>query len=245
MLKITDDAAHNALVLEPSGALTRGDFEEAARRFDARAAAGEAPNLVIHAKGFPGWADFGAMTEHFRFVRAHEDRVAKIALVSDSAVLEIGPRIARQFMSAEVRRFPADEMAAALTWVAKHEPAAPSVTLIEGLPDDVVGISVGGTVRARDYAETIEPLIEAKLKTHDRIKCLYRIGPEFESFTAGAAWSDARLGLTHLTSFRKIALVTDVGWIAQATRLFAPMIPGEVQVFADAELADAKAWIAA
>ena len=49
----------------------------------------------------------------------------------------------------------------------------------------------------------------------------------------------------HLRDFEKVALVSDITWIRHAVRLFAPLIPGHVHVFGDAELAEAKAWIAA
>ena len=78
-----------------------------------------------------------------------------------------------------------------------------------------------------------------------KIKILYRIGPEFESFTAGALWSDTRLGTANLTRFSKVALVTDIPWMRGAVRVFAPIVPAEVRVFGDKELDAAKAWIAA
>ena len=117
--------------------------------------------------------------------------------------------------------------------------------LMEGLPDDTIGISVRGVIDAGDYAETIVPAIEAKLARHDKIKMLYGIGPEFEAFTAGALWSDTRLGVTNLTRFSKVAVVTDIAWMRGALRIFAPLVPAEVHVFRDAELDEAKAWIAA
>jgi hypothetical protein len=40
------------------------------------------------------------------------------------------------------------------------------------------------------------------------------------------------------------AIVTDIHWMARATRLFAWMIPGEVSVFPLGELERAKAWVA-
>jgi len=40
------------------------------------------------------------------------------------------------------------------------------------------------------------------------------------------------------------AIVTDMKWMARATRLFAWMIPGEACVFPLAELEQAKAWVA-
>lgn len=115
---------------------------------------------------------------------------------------------------------------------------------MEGLPNDVIGVSVRGALSARDYTEIIAPLIERKLGAHKQIKCLFRVGPEFESMTPGAVWSDARIGVTHFSSFSKIALVSDLDWMRHATRLFAPIIPAQVHVFDDDDLDEAKARIA-
>jgi hypothetical protein len=51
--------------------------------------------------------------------------------------------------------------------------------------------------------------------------------------------------MMHLTQFSRIAVVSDLEWIRHAMRVFAPLIPGEVHVFADAELDKAKTWITA
>lgn len=244
MLKITDDAAHRALILEPSGPLAEADFAALAARFEARAAAGPV-NLVINAAAFPGWTDFAAFASHLGFIRDHQRRVEKIALVSDSRLLDLAPRVADLVLAADIRHFPADALAAALAWAAEPEPERGGVEVIPGLPDDVLGLSAHGEVTARDYAETIRPLIEARLKAHPKLKLIYRLGPDFASYSAGAIWSDARLGFTHFSDFSKVAVVTDVGWIAGAVRIFAPLIPGEIQVFPDAEFANAKAWLSA
>jgi hypothetical protein len=120
MMTITEDPAHVALVVEPHGRLERADFEALSARFDRVAAEwGRIPNLVIHAPAFPGWADFAGFLEHMQFIRAHERLIPKIALVSDSALLDIVPRIARHVVSADVRQFPAEDLAAALRWSAE------------------------------------------------------------------------------------------------------------------------------
>jgi hypothetical protein len=120
MMRITDDPAHDALVVEPQGRLEKADFEALSARFDRVADEwGRIPNLVVHAPAFPGWADFAGFLEHLQFIRAHERLVPKIALVSDSVLLDIVPRIARHFVSADVRTFPAEDLAAALRWSAE------------------------------------------------------------------------------------------------------------------------------
>jgi hypothetical protein len=64
----------------------------------------------------------------------------------------------------------------------------------------------------------------------------------------GALWEDAKLGFDlgvhHHGDWIRSAIVTDLDWIARATRLFAWMIPGEARVYPLAELDAAKAWVA-
>ena len=52
-------------------------------------------------------------------------------------------------------------------------------------------------------------------------------------------------GAANLARFSKVALVTDIPWMRGAVRVFAPLVPAEVQVFRDKEFDAAKAWIAA
>jgi hypothetical protein len=246
MLKITDDEAHNCLVLEPTGPLTQRDLDALTERFDERVSETDrVPNLVIRAGGFPAWADFAALLKHLRFIREHHRLVERVAIVSDARALDLAPRLARRFVSADVRHFPAAGFEAALAWVGEAPADASHVTVMEDLPDDVLGLSVAGVVTARDYAETIVPLIEAKLARHEKIGLLYRIGPEFEAYTPGAVWSDAMVGVKHLTGFSRVAVVSDIGWIRHAVRAFAPLMPAEVQVFGDDALAEARAWVSA
>lgn len=246
MLKITDDEVHGCLLLEPVGALSRRDLDGLSKRFDGWVARNDSvPNLVIRADSFPTWTDFAALTKHLRFIREHHRLVEKVAIVSDARAFDVAPRLAGLVVSAELRHFRAADLPAALDWVAVRETDAGRVTVMTDLPEDVIGLSVEGVIGAKDYAETIVPLIEAKLKTHERIKLLYRIGPQFEAFTPGAVWSDTLVGVKHLTGFSRVAVVSDIGWIRHAVRAFAPLMPAEVQVFGDAALPEAKAWVGA
>lgn len=247
MLRITEDAARNLLLLEPSGALSRKDLDTLTARFDGYVNARDRiPNLVVRAVSFPTWTDFAALLRHLRFIREHHRMVRKVALVSDARALDIAPRIASRFVSADIRHFPAAELDDALAWAAEAAEEEPAhVTVMAGLPDDVIGLDAEGVIEARDYDEVIVPLIEAKLEEHDRIKLLYRVGRGFERYTAGAIWSDTKIGIKHFTRFSRVAVVSDVPWIRHAVRLFAPMVPAEVTVFADAELDAARAWISA
>ena len=72
---------------------------------------------MVETESFPGWNGLGAMVAHFRFVRDHHKHVKKIALVTDSALGNIVPRLASHFVSAEIKRFPAGQTEAAKEWI--------------------------------------------------------------------------------------------------------------------------------
>lgn len=95
-----------------------------------------------------------------------------------------------------------------------------------------------------DYENVLVPEVESQTKAQGAVKMLYWLGPDFDSFTAGAMWDDTRLGLSHLGEFEKIAVVSDAGFIRAGVRLFAPLIPAPVRVFGNSELEEAKDWIA-
>ncbi len=119
------------------------------------------------------------------------------------------------------------------------------LTLLPDLPDSVVGISASGEVDAKDYETILIPAIDSALRKHDRIRVLYQLTPEFTGFTSGAMWDDSRLGISHWKAWERIAVVTDVSWVAHAARMFAFMLPGLIKVFSNKEKADAEKWIAA
>ena len=118
------------------------------------------------------------------------------------------------------------------------------IEMMSGLPDNVIGFSALGKVTAADYEEKILPAVEAVLATHEKVRLLYHLGDGFGGFEAGALWEDAKVGLSHLAAWERIALVSEVDWIRAATKALGFAMPGEVRVFANAELEAAKVWLA-
>jgi len=106
------------LLIKPAGAIQAGDFESVAKVVDPYIEQkGGLRGVLIEAAGFPGWDSFAALVSHLRFVRDHHRAIAKIAAVSDSAILSIAPHIAKHFVNAEFRHFHANERDAALAWL--------------------------------------------------------------------------------------------------------------------------------
>lgn len=119
------------------------------------------------------------------------------------------------------------------------------IELLPNLPGHVVGIAASGQVDAGDYETVIVPAIESALKAHGRVRVLYELGPAFTGFTSAAMWDDMKLGMAHLRSWERIAVVSDKDWIANAVWLFAFAVPCPVRVFSIKEFSKARDWISA
>lgn len=117
------------------------------------------------------------------------------------------------------------------------------IELLADLPDNVVGARATGEVEDDDYDDVLVPAIDAALERHDKIRLLYVLGEDFEGYEPGAVWSDAKLGARHLTSFERIAVVTDTAWARRSVKLFGWMIPGLVRTFSLDELQQARSWV--
>ena len=117
--------------------------------------------------------------------------------------------------------------------------------LLDNLPNSVSGVRATGKVTTDDYERVFNPLMEAAHREGRRVRLLYEVPPEFKGFTAGAGLEDMRMGMKYLRLFERCAVVTDVGWLRDATRLFGAMMPCPVKVFPNAERAQAIAWLGA
>jgi hypothetical protein len=115
------------------------------------------------------------------------------------------------------------------------------IQIIEGLPDNVVGIVATGRVTAEDCDKVLKPLMERSLKRHDKVRLYYEIGCRFP----GAAWEDLRIGLEHIPQWERVAVVTDVGWVRHTVNALRFLIPGEVRVFTTGDAYQGCAWVSA
>jgi hypothetical protein len=100
-----------------------------------------------------------------------------------------------------------------------------------------------GKLSREDYTRVLDPLFHEARREGRRLRVLYEIGPEFEGFTAGAAWEDAKLGLRSLRTFAGCAVVTNHEWIREATRFAGFFLPCPVKVFPVPDRDKAVAWL--
>ena len=114
---------------------------------------------------------------------------------------------------------------------------------MDGFPRDVIALRFSGLITSKDYADQLVPLIDAASKEHDKLKLLCMFDQYFDGYSAGALWDDTRFGFSHFGTFSKLALVTDIDWIAKSAKLFGSLMPTEVMVFDTADLQGATDWI--
>lgn len=116
---------------------------------------------------------------------------------------------------------------------------------IKGLPGNVVGFNATGEVTGEDYETVLVPALAEAQDEHGKIRMLLFLGPEFEGYKAAAMWDDAKVGLKHFTHFEKTAIVTDNERVVRSIKTFGFMVPGEIQLFNNAGMEEAKSWIMA
>ncbi|MDD2581812.1 MAG: STAS/SEC14 domain-containing protein [Desulfuromonadaceae bacterium] len=114
---------------------------------------------------------------------------------------------------------------------------------MQGLPNNVLGFKAVGKVTGADYESVLIPAVDEMFERRTNIRFLYQLGDEFTGFDAKAMWDDAKVGLQHFSSWERVAVVTDVGWIRTALKAFGFAMPGHVRVFSNSELEVARQWL--
>jgi hypothetical protein len=117
------------------------------------------------------------------------------------------------------------------------------ITRLTDVPDTVLGFDITGELTSDDYKETLTPALKAQREKYGKVRLLVLLGDEFKGFTAGALWQDEKLLDTNLSSFERIAVVSDSGPIRGTMHLFGWMIPGEVKLFDVGEVDKATSWV--
>jgi hypothetical protein len=83
--------------------------------------------------------------------------------------------------------------------------------LIDGLPETVIAVRGVGRVNADDYRTVLAPAIGRATTDGQRTRLYLELGQGFEGYDASALLADSQVGLGHLGSFERMAVVTDMG----------------------------------
>jgi hypothetical protein len=111
-------------------------------------------------------------------------------------------------------------------------------------PDTVLAVKAVGKIETSDYDTVLEPAVEAMIAEHGKVRFVYVLGEEFDAYTAGASWEDAKLGISHASKWERIAVVTDTDALRHVVDVLGWLIPGEVKTFRLDAQARAIEWAA-
>jgi hypothetical protein len=114
--------------------------------------------------------------------------------------------------------------------------------LMQGLPDNVLGIVGSGTITGEDYDTVLIPAMKDKLQKYKKIRLINQLNKDFVHYAIDAYLEDAKVSW-HTLSFEKVAVVSDVHWINDSVNVFKFIIPVPVKVFSNNELDKAKVWV--
>jgi hypothetical protein len=119
------------------------------------------------------------------------------------------------------------------------------ITHLAGFPDEVLAFVYQGHVTKDDYDTVLVPAVAKALKTQKRLRVYCEVKSDFSGLDAGAVWEDLKVGIGHLTRWERVAVVTDLDWIARSMRFFNFLMPCPMETFPTAEAARAREWISA
>lgn len=114
--------------------------------------------------------------------------------------------------------------------------------VLKDMPENVVGVEASGKVTDDDYKDVLIPAIKDTVNAHSKIRFMYVLGDDFDGWSLGAMWQDAKLGLHERQEWEKIAIVSDLSWMQHTMKALGWMVPGEVRVFSLADVDAARDW---
>jgi len=109
--------------------------------------------------------------------------------------------------------------------------------------NDIMEFRLSKKVTAEDYEEILIPAIKKQLKITPKLKVLYHVDQDFDSYEFQAMVDDAKAGMEFFSNWEKIAVVSDIDWLVNSVKLFSFMLPGEIKTFSNKEIEKAKEWL--
>ncbi|GAA1396551.1 hypothetical protein GCM10009613_47940 [Pseudonocardia kongjuensis] len=117
------------------------------------------------------------------------------------------------------------------------------IETLDGLPDGVDGFRPVGRISVADYEQVVVPVLDRADAERRRLRLLCVVDPAFTGLEPDALWEDLRVGLRAMPMMDGCAVVSDIGWIRDAVRIAAFLIPYPVRLFGAAEQAAAADWL--
>lgn len=119
------------------------------------------------------------------------------------------------------------------------------VETIPEMPPGTIGVRISARVTGADYRDVLIPALRSAVESGE-VRALFVV-EHYEGFDMGALKEDLEaapsLAFENRDAWKRVAIATDVEWMAKAFDLFRWLIPGEQKIFGLGAIDDAKAWV--
>jgi len=105
----------------------------------------------------------------------------------------------------------------------------------------VIRAAVSGQLLEADY-RLLSPRIDELLDKHSSVRLLVQLS-DFEGWSAGGAWEDAKLGIHAFSSIERLAIIGEKRWEEWMTLLARPFTLADVRFFEPFDAEKALSWI--
>ena len=119
------------------------------------------------------------------------------------------------------------------------------IEILETFPDNVLAVRASGEVTKGDYDDILMPAARAAFEKNAKLRVYYETAPDFSGFTFGAMGDDMMLGLSYLTRWERVAVVSDVHWMRSAVDAMRIFMPCPAKSFPLRDSEAAREWITA
>ncbi len=118
------------------------------------------------------------------------------------------------------------------------------VELIADMPAGTIGFRADGELTDADYTEILGPALRESVEGGG-VRLLLVAPPGYGSseVTEVAKRVQNLPGLGHRSDWKRVAVVTDSGWLRRTARLWSGMVPVETKVFKPDEEPAARDWL--
>ena len=118
------------------------------------------------------------------------------------------------------------------------------VERIEDMPAGAIGFRSKGELTEEDFRDVLGPELEKAVATGD-VRLMLVTPPGFGGTDVKATADRVQklAGLGHRSDWKRIAIVTDSGWLRRSSRLWSRMVPVETKLFKPDEEDQARAWL--
>jgi len=118
------------------------------------------------------------------------------------------------------------------------------IGVLPDLPPNVAGFRASGDVTKEDFEKVLFPEVKKHIALAGKLNFVFYVDTPLKNFSMGAWVRDIWLGIKQFTSWRKIAIISDVEKIRNFTDNISFLLPGEYKGFPVAQLEDAIRWAA-